>query len=166
MRTLEKALWWYTSSLEEVLSSVLESSCLKEMRSTFVAFFVCLLFSATNAWSSSTHCTLQQKQNHNSGVASYLIQFISHTLNYHISYTLKPTFISHTKYKLRVQYRIHFLLFRRSRFISHTSVNFYAKFLQRSIFHANGPKRPIVSRARLLLGSRGQLGWLKLGQVR
>ena len=90
-----------------------------------------------------------------SGVASYLIQFISHTLNYHISYTLKPTFISHTKYKLRVQYRIHFLLFRRSRFISHTSVNFYAKFLQRSIFHANGPKRPIVSRARLLLGSRG-----------
>ena len=59
MRTLEKALWWYTSSLEEkVLSSVLESSCLKEMRSTFVAFFVCLLFSATNAWSSSTHCTL------------------------------------------------------------------------------------------------------------
>ena len=89
------------------------------------------------------------------GVASYLIQFISHTLNYHISYTLKPTFISHTKYKLRVEYRIHFLLFRRSMFISHTSVNFYAKFLQRSIFHANGPKRPIVSRARLLLGSRG-----------
>ena len=81
------------------------------------------------------------------GVASYLIQFISHTLNYHISYTLKPTFISHTKYKLRVEYRIHFLLFRRSMFISHTSVNFYAKFLQRSIFHANGPKRPIVSRA-------------------
>ena len=63
MRTLEKALWWYTSSLEEkVLSSVLESSCLKEMRSTFVAFFVCLLFSATNAWSSSTTVLYSKKR--------------------------------------------------------------------------------------------------------
>ena len=64
------------------------------------------------------------------GVASYLIQFISHTLNYHISYILKPTYISHTKYKLRVQYLIHLLLFRRSMFISHT---IYASSISRLV---------------------------------
>ena len=81
------------------------------------------------------------------GVASYLIQFISHTLNYHISYILKPTFISHTKYILRVQYLIHLLRFMRSMFISHTTkVNSIFNQIQQSL---DLVKVNIVERCRL-----------------